>query len=525
MQFQIVNNEIAINDSLIAAIRHVFDDIGLFYSVEEKPAPETSPFQIPCFLNENPDREGLKISCNFQLQLDRIRDSLLNQSRQPLLFESEIEDGSLYLKTDLFAWVFFLISCSEDDLFPLDSRDLHGRIPFRNSLADIQDWQHHPRISEVIERFQEILRNYTHSRKIPLFVKDPWPGGYKKAVLITHDIDIVDKWWLYAGKLLQENLLKRDFGAAVTVAGKTAVNLATLHNPAADVKWIVELEKSFGFRSSWHFLSGIPTVRSFLQADVTYGLTSIEKIIRHLPLHDVEIGLHSSYQTVDDIYSLAKQRSDLEQMLGNTVRGLRAHFLRHDGLKFFKNAANSGFLWDSSLGFSECSAFKCGFTSPFRPVSGNSFLDLWEFPLNWMDRSFSKYQTIDVNTVLENFKSLAGLFDVYGGVLTLLWHNYSRTDFGFTHYERLYEDILKYLAEKAFYNDTPERVVEWLNDRLNTGMFFDHDKVVFRAVDRSKALDCKNLPPGDLSTVQLDCKTMNCQAVFLSGKTEKLPFR
>lgn len=525
MQFQIVNNEKTINGSLIAAIRHVFDDIGLFYSVETEPNPETSPFQIPCFLNENPDRKGLKICCDFLPQLDRIREGLLNRSRTPLLLEGEFEDGSLYLKTDLFAWVYFLISCSEDELLPPGSRDSHGRIPFHKSLAGIQDWKHQPRISEAIEAFREILKDYTEQRKIPLFIKDPWPGGYKKAALITHDIDIVDNWWLYAGKLFQENLLKRNFGAAATVAGKTAVNLVTLHNPAADISWIVELEKSFGFRSSWHFLSGTPTVRSFLKADVTYGLKSLGKITGHLPRDEVEIGLHSSYRTINDASSLSRQRSDLEQAAGKTIRGLRAHFLRHDGLKFLKNAVNSGFLWDSSLGFSECPAFKCGFTSPFRPVFENSFPDLWEFPLNWMDRSFSKYRSTNVEAILNEFKSLADVFEIYGGVLTLLWHNYSSTDFGFSYYEHLYEQMLRYLAERAFFNDTPERVAEWLNDRVNTVMSPDNGDVVFHAGDQSKVLDCKNLPPGELSTVHVDCRTLACRARFTSGKTENLPLR
>lgn len=98
---------------------------------------------------------------------------------------------------------------------------------------------------------------------------------------------------------------------------------------------------------------------------------------------------------------------------------------------------------------------------PFDPDSDKS-LKIWEFPLNWMDRTYSKYDFKTIEQITRSFEQLLDTFDEFGGLLTLLWHNYSVSDFGFTDYERLYEQILNVLSSRGFYNDKPGEVIKWM---------------------------------------------------------------
>ena len=73
---------------------------------------------------------------------------------------------------------------------------------------------------------------------------------------------------------------------------------------------------------------------------------------------------------------------------------------------------------------------------------------LLEYPLIFMDGTFSTYQNISKKNALQKLKELIHQVKLYQGVFGFLWHNSSFNTPIYEPYEGLYEDLLN-LLQKA----------------------------------------------------------------------------
>ncbi len=128
-----------------------------------------------------------------------------------------------------------------------------------------------------------------------------------------------------------------------------------------------------------------------------------------------------------------------------------------------------------------------------------------------MDRSFSKYNSITTEEILRRFKSLADIFEDCGGLLTLLWHNFSVSDLGFLGYEELYLEMLRYLKEKNFYNNTPENIAHWLDKKKAVGLHNENKSWILRSENRAKQLQLSE----NGSRLSVDCESLESEATPL----------
>ena len=498
-----------------AALQHatafLFNELGFFFQHVEDARPAIS-LQIECYLYLSSDSKGIHFKGDFNDQLNGIETAIQDRHRLPIELEYTLTGSSLVISSNLIPWIYTVLAHREEQLFPDNQRDKHQRIPFSASLAESQEWFKLPRLSQAIQQLSEAIRRYLATIETPLFYKSPWPEKKQKAVSLTHDVDILDKWFLFAGKQFMEQLSCRQAGAAFRLLRSSAGNLLSGKNPATDVSWLLDLEQEYGFVSSWHFLMGNASLSSLLQSDITYSPKRILPLIPLLKERHAEIGLHSSYFTQDQPSSIKDQTARLKSTTGQPIQGVRAHFLRSSGLPFLQSAEREGLTWDSSEGFAEISGFKTGMTQSYHPILDDAPLKIREFPLHWMDRTYSKYHSSVLSEIYDDFIQLAGCFESYGGVFTLLWHNYTVSDLGFADYETLYRDMLAHLKRSGFYNDTPSQLALCLKKKEAVRLEIRKDSCSLLSENRRVRLP----RPSDLlssSIVQVDCTTLTWEFV------------
>lgn len=512
MQFLLLSGKSHVENKIRLSASYLFQELGYFYRhASISPAILYFP-QILCNLSQPTNVRGIHFSGKFDKQLTLIEEAIQSNKTIPVDVEYTLSKDMLLIKGNLLAWIYVMIAHREEELIPESRRDTHDRILFSSSLARSQGWLETPNITIAIHKIDYAVRQFLKLLKTPLFYKNPWPNGKSKAIILSHDIDILGKWILMAAKLAVENLTKRNIANVLGIALSTLKNLLKRKNPVLDMGWMLELEKRNGFVSSFHFLSGQPSLRSVLQADITYHVERVSSLLPLLQQYNVEIALHSSYFTPDSLTTFTKQIKELGMVVNSPIQGVRAHFLRTKGFAFLQAAEKEGLTWDSSEGFADVSGFKTGHTGPYQPVFDDKPMNLWEFPLHWMDRTFSKYNAASVDEIYGAFRKLANQFETFGGVMTLLWHNYTVSDLGFTNYELLYDKMLSYLADADFHNDTVQNLVEWLNQKRSTELEFDESGCKLQGVTNSKLIP-KNSDLFQSRVINVDSNTLQIEVM------------
>ena len=506
MQFLITVPPDSNRKKKVACLQRCLNDLGLFFQISESRLRKRVSWQIEMTWASEATRKGFFILDRFERQLTEIETNCRNQIATSLYLKHRRGKEQWTVDTNLFAWLYFVISHREETLIASVRKDRHDRIPFKNSTSFLQDWINEPRLSDLQASLFAIVVDYCRNRGIPLLKKAPWPEGKKSALVISHDIDVLDKWWLYATALGSEAIKRGKWKQAAAIGLRSIKHMVNRSNPVDCFHELLQLESRFRFRASWHFMVGKPTLRSIAGADITYSAEAITQYVDLLRRFDAEIALHASYHACSDESLFAEQCRGLRNMVGyDGTEGVRAHFLRFNGTPFFRLMENHGFGWDGSLGFGERPGFKSGLATPFQPYDHDADrqFDIWEFPLNWMDRTFSKYSTGSVEDMYRNAVDMADCCFRRNGLFALLWHNYSVSDLGFGGYETLYNRILEHFHNRNVYNDQPRRIAQWLDKRK---------KATIAVIDSQKCIVQTSQPPAPLSLCPVGLYEIDCAA-------------
>ena len=161
------------------------------------------------------------------------------------------------------------------------------------------------------------------------------------------------------------------------------------------------------------------------------------------------VGLHGSKQASIDKNLLIEQLNQLSQQ-GFTLKGYRNHYLYFDYQKSFKNLEEAGFLYDSTLGFSEYIGFRAGISHPFYPY--NIFEDrpfrVLEIPLCIMDTTLFTMGLSYTQAKVMIFKMIDQA-ELNRSHISILWHNTTFEWIDFPFWGKLYWDIIHYAKKKG----------------------------------------------------------------------------
>ncbi len=286
-------------------------------------------------------------------------------------------------------------------------------------------------------------------KQLNLTVKTVWPEGKKAVVCLTHDVDAIDgfsyfwlrkiNWyWNWIRAKLEGNQEVADSWASTLEQWKGYKK--TNYDPMDSFDQIQELEDSYGFRSTFFFMS---LLHGLSNEGRRYSVKHprVAEVSKKLLEGGWPIGLHAAYYSNLSLSSLKKQKHRLEDVVREKITGCRHHFLRVKFPDSWKIYARAGFNYSSNIGWgSGFQGFRAGTCFPYQPLREQSLL---EIPLQLMDRN----PTIDIESYINMFNRYLDLTKSVGGCLVIDFHQESFRDEVAPGVGKVYKKILDAIAK------------------------------------------------------------------------------
>lgn len=336
-------------------------------------------------------------------------------------------ESAINLGVDLFGGAFFMLTRYEEMV--TTERDAHGRFPAAASLAGQEGFLDRPVVNEYVEILWGLLRRL-------------WPRLERRRrafrVLLSHDVDwplcTAGKTRLQALRTVAADVLKRNDPLLALRRGRAVALLGGGNGECVDCDpcntfdFIMDLSERHGLRSAFYFIAG----HSAGSIDGNYCLDDpwIRGLIERLHWRGHEIGLHPSYNTYHDAALTSREADRLRRVL--TELGIeqerlggRQHYLRWENPVTWRNWAEAGLDYDSTVGFADHAGFRCGtcYSYPVFDLEARQRLALREYPLIVMEVSVFGYMGLTGDDALATITDLARACRQFGGDFTLLWHN------------------------------------------------------------------------------------------------------
>ena len=177
-----------------------------------------------------------------------------------------------------------------------------------------------------------------------------------------------------------------------------------------------------------------------------YSLNKASPYIKELVRDGWEVGQHINYYNYLDSGEIKKNKLRLENETGQKVLGCRSHYLRFDSQRSYNVLSKAGFLYDSSLGFSDSIGFRNGTAYPHIPSQIiNKNKPFYELPLIVMDGALFDGMKL---TLTDGYRRIIFLLEEYSNqnaVITILWHTGTMNNIDYQGWGKVYKDLLLFL--------------------------------------------------------------------------------
>ena len=283
-------------------------------------------------------------------------------------------------------------------------------------------------------------------------------GSLPKAELVlTHDVDAIYKTIVIRVKQSLFNLFNAVRalvkGQPIEALRKCLAVLRFLFS--ADnymcIPHLMEIEKKYGVRSTFHFYAGETGWKRSLRAlliDPSYDVTNktLQSVYVNLLQGGWHIGLHPSVLSWDHPKGIDQQRKNLEEVIGKPVKSIRQHWLRFSWGKTWNAQLQAGLILDTTLGFNDRSGFRNSAALRMIVASDKNYpKKLESIPMVLMDSHLYDYNMLSSKDRLASMKCLLDELYIVGGVGSIIWHTQAcGKDYGWL---SGYEDLLAYWAE------------------------------------------------------------------------------
>lgn len=396
---------------------------------------------LPPFLSGS-GVENLLKSNDFRLQIAETENyiqDITGESTIPVLAKNGIPDVSSRIQVhpqkieitfDILGSAFYILTRTEEITNP--TRDEHDRFPAYASHAYQNGYLHRP----IVDEYVEILW---------WCMKQLWPRLERKPrkfrMLLSHDVDVPFAEAFSSPKRILRSLggdivKRKDPKRALSRLGSWVATRRGEFRKDSNYTFdrIMDLSEKHGLRSAFYFKTACtnPLFDDGYSIDHLY----LRQIIRDIQARGHEIGFHPSYETYKDPGQTKKEFEKLlrvceEEGIEQATWGGRQHYLRWQAPITWRNWAEAGLTYDSTLSYADCAGFRCGTCHEF-PVfdlEQGKQLPLIERPLIAMEGSLFGKQYMGLNhaEAFDHMKMLKDQCRRYQGDFTLLWHNSSFT--------------------------------------------------------------------------------------------------
>lgn len=379
-------------------------------------------------------------------------------SQQPVI---SAEGHVVQIAEDVVATAFYLLSLENERR--TSERDNYGR--FQKKLSPLGEKIYdQPVVDRLVKLLGSILLYLAHRAGFSLDVPPRWPGNAPFALALTHDVDRLQSWTFAKIKRavrmgVPEFSLPERLWRVLWSATRAA-------NWSGNFHFILELEKRYHAGSTFYFVS-----KNRMELDPIYTLSGkrVSRGIRAIQQAGSAIGLHGSFLSYGSTGMLREEKLLLERQLGQTVAGIRQHYLRLDPDVTFAAQEKTGFRYDTSVGFHGAPGYRAGTSLPFHPFNRktNRAFGLLEIPMILMDTVLWLENNLYLNSG-ESWETIMTYLETTrdtGGLLVINWHNNNIHPQDVTGFTAVYERILRWAQEKGAWIASADAVWEWWEGR------------------------------------------------------------
>ncbi|MCF6169800.1 MAG: polysaccharide deacetylase family protein [Bacteroidales bacterium] len=356
---------------------------------------------------------------------------------EPFDFDGEQAFFPVYDKTsvipfDVFAAVFYLVSRYEE--YQPFVRDEHGRFTAHLSISAQLGVLEKPLVNIWALMVKKKLQEKMPALKFP---------ERKYRFVPTYDIDSA---FAYAQKGLVRSLGGYFLAAKAMnwndIAQRTRVLIGKQQDPFNTFDLQIGYQKEYGLWPIYFILFG-----RYSQYDKNINIRN--RYFRFLVkrLNDyARIGIHPSYNTVDQPELLAFEIGNLEKVINKDVSCSRQHFLRLILPGTYRNLIEQDITDDYSMGYAALPGFRAGICSPFNfyDLDLETETKLRIHPFAVMDGTLRDYLELTPADAIEQIRVLVDEVKKVKGTFVSLWHNESLSDEKrWKGWRRVYEELLK----------------------------------------------------------------------------------
>ena len=289
-------------------------------------------------------------------------------------------------KPDWLGEIFEWLSCSHERR--ISERDSIGRVPFSESV--FAQKQISPRKPYAMLAMAWLQNELTNSGGAELLPKPPSPApNGEHLVVCSHDID-----YYYSSKSSALARLLKNLVIAIQTYRSWpffAWNARQLFNVLRGKRLGEYFRPLFHASRKYGFCSTIFAVSNRgHRRDPDYQLDDLPLDGKTCAEYGFSIGLHGSYQSINQKADLLSETSFMQATLSVRPRGVRQHWLRFGNHEtFFATIEKADFVYDSTLGFAEAAGFRNGACFAFPPYDfkNEKPYPFLEIPLVLMDGS------------------------------------------------------------------------------------------------------------------------------------------
>lgn len=366
----------------------------------------------------------------------------------------------IHCSVDIVATCFYFLTLENERR--TGERDEFGRFHLQYNPVNTEFYAY-----AVVDRYAMLIRALlkTLCPECLHNTQHRWPEHRSFCVALSHDVDRIRTFTFR--KVFRQ--LKPAWPNPVPLV-KTIYQLGTdalkVQNWCGNFQYITQLEQKYHANSTFFFVA---KHRHKLDPNYTLASRRLQRGRSIIQQAGCKIGLHGTIPSARNQDFLSEERDIIEQWTGQNVLGCRQHYLTFNEDVTWLAQQTAQFAYDSTLGFSSHTGYRCGTSFPFRPFDATTgkVLDILEIPLILMDTvlfleskqhmSVESAWTVIQKNLEETMKN--------GSCLTVNWHNYELYENDLSGFSRLYEKILTWTTERNGWLYSLDDVYHWWNRR------------------------------------------------------------
>lgn len=312
---------------------------------------------------------------------------------------------------DIFAASFYLLSRYEEYLPHV--KDNYGRFLATESIAFKHDFLHQPVVDIWANKFKEAIQ-----LQFPEYVFE------QKKYRVKPLIDVPSAYHFKLKGIM------RSFGGSVkdlfqfkfkSLYSRFVVIFGLKHDPYDTFKYIINRQKQSKYKFLFFFLIGD---YSTYDKGINPNKKDFASLIKHVADY-CEVGLKTSFFSIDDISILKKEKLKMEDILNTKLKASRQSFSKLNLPESYRNLLELEILEDYTMGYVNHIGFRAGTCTPFL------FYDLdyeIQTPLKIHSYHLLDYTLLKNNSLLDKKKVLSEIINEVkqvNGEFIPVFHNYT----------------------------------------------------------------------------------------------------